>query len=474
MSKRARRGTSVQKTLQSIATPVFVVNDRRAVTFFNSGCEELTGWSAADLLGQTCDYTGDSNPASTASLTSTLCPPPEAFLGEPTSVPAYVLHRDGRSTPRLVHYFPLSDAEGAVVAVLGVIAPLPPPRSAPEATPAQLLHAELAAQRAFLRMRYGLKSVVARTPEMLRAMQQVQLARGGMSPAVLCGERGAGKEHLARVIHTESETRARSFVPLDCRTLPEFELRQTLRRLFSLDPEDRRSDAGTPQSLQPGTLFLQHVESLPRDLQEFVAKELAGDSPQRPVRILAGTSTRLEDAVANETFRSDLYFRLTALRVEIPPLRARVEEIALLAQAFLEELNRGAETQRGGFSEEVLRQFREYRWPGNLDELAAVVAEARDASAGPTVQAQDLPFRFRTGRDAQAMGTASLARATPLDAYLEQIEKAEIERALEQVKYNRTRAADLLGMPRPKLYRRMEALGISDGEGHGADGGDHE
>lgn len=464
MPKRPRRGASIQKTLQSAASPAFALSARRTVTFFNAGCEALTGWPAAEIVGETCDYAGDPNPANVASVTTVLCPPAEVLEGREAAVPAYVIRRDGGTSPRMIHFFPLLDSEGAVTGVLGLMLPLPKPNGPSEATPAQLLHAELAAQRALLRARFGLKTVVARCPPMLRVVQQLELARSGMSPVLLRGERGSGKEHLARVIHTESETRNRSFVPLDCRTLPEFELRQTLRRLFSQDPDDRRTEPSLPTSFQPGTLFLQHVEALPRDLQEFVAKELAGDAPRFAVRVLAGTTADLADSVAAESFREDLFYRLTALKIDVPPLRDRVDEIPLLAQSFLEEQNRGAARQKSGFSDEVLRQFCEYRWPGNLQELAVVVAEAWTAAAAALIQPADLPFRFRTGRDAQEAGPAVHPRTMPLEDYLAAVERDEIERVLEMVRHNRKRAADLLGMTRPKLYRRMEALGVDQGD----------
>jgi DNA-binding NtrC family response regulator len=464
MRKRGRRGASIQKTIQSAATPVFALNERRLLTLFNAGCEALTGWTAEDVLGEQCDYAGDDNPSHVTAVTTALCPPPEVFSGGVTaSVPAEILHRDGHSLAKQIHFVPLRDAEGHVLSVVGLITERDLVNVV-EAPLSQRMHAEVAALRNALRTRYGVKSVVARTPAMLRVLQQVDLARRGMSPALLRGERGVGKEHLARVIHTESETRNRSFVPLDCRTLPEFEVRQTLRRLFSRDPDDRRPESTLSTALQPGTLFLQHVEALSRDLQEFVAKELAGDSPRISVRILAGTQVDLAAAVEKESFREDLYFRLTALEIAVPPLRERIDEIPLLAQVFLEERNRGAELQRSGLSEDVLRQFAEYRWPGNLDELAAVVGEAWAVAANPQIQAADLPFRFRTGRDAQDSTSDDAVRVMPLEEFLAAAERDEIQRVLELCRHNRSRAAALLGMNRPKLYRRMEALGLVSGD----------
>lgn len=467
MAKRSRRSAAVLKTLQSSASPLFLLSDRRVVTFFNAGCEALTGWASADVVGRKCDYLAEPDSSGIDAIPATLCPPPEVFAGEAASVPAYLVHRDGRSFPRMIHFTPLfEESEGVsrVAAVLGVIGAIAAPRPSAPPTLAQKLHAELAAERAALRVRFGLKSVIARSESMLRVLRQVALAKDSHAPALLRGEPGVGREHLARVIHSESEARHRCFVPLECASLPAFELKQTLRRLFSHDPDDLR-DASPTSSLLPGTLYLKDVERLPRDLQEFLVQQLSkGDATRSALRVLAGTAADLAAAVAGETVRSDLFHLLTPLEIVIPPLRQRVEEIPLLAQALLEERNRGAERQRGGFSDEVLRQFREYRWPGNVAELAAVVGEAWEAAAGSIIQPGDLPFRFRTGRDAQQAGPAAAPRAAPLEQYLEAVEKEQIERTLSQVRNNKSRAAELLGMPRPKLYRRMEALGIVDHE----------
>ncbi len=459
MSPRPRRSASIEKLLGPTETPAFVVTARRAIAWFNAGCERLTGWPAGEAVGTRCDYAEPLDPSDVGSVAAALCPPPEAFAGSPACVAAHVVHRDGRSFARRVHYFPLLNDEGKTGSVLGVITPLGGPKPAVTATASQRLHAELAAMRHDLRQRFGLRTIVARAPAMLRALRQAQLARTATAPVLLRGEPGTGREHLARAIHFESELRPKSFVPLDCRRLPAFELKQALRRLVSRDSDDR-DPATLPPFLQPGTVYLKDVDALPRDVQELLATALKGDPP--PVRVMASTSADLQDAVRRESFLPDLYFALTPIEIVLPALRERRDDLPLLAQAFLEEANRGAERQLGGFSEDVVRQFAEYNWPGNLDELHAVAREARERAAGPLIQPADLPFRFRAGQDAQSLGPAFAAAPTPLELQLEQFERERIEAALELVRHNKSRAAELLGMPRPKLYRRMESLGIRD------------
>jgi transcriptional regulator with PAS, ATPase and Fis domain len=176
----------------------------------------------------------------------------------------------------------------------------------------------------------------------------------------------------------------------------------------------------------------------------------------------------LESLVESDAMRADFFYRISPLRISLPPLRKRPEDFPLLAQAVLERLNVGAEIQLEGFSPEVWKEFREYNWPGNLDELSTVIEEARAACRGVLIGREDLPFRFRMGRDGQSVGPRHEPQARPLEPYLEQIERELIEQTLEQTRYNKKKTADLLGLTRAKLYRRMEALGIADREEDGS------
>ena len=181
-----------------------------------------------------------------------------------------------------------------------------------------------------------------------------------------------------------------------------------------------------------------------------------------PVRVLAGSSRPLGPLVEADLFSRELYFALTSLVVELPPLRERMEDLEPLTQHFVEEQNRNGPVQLGGLTDDVWRQFRRYNWPGNVAELRQVIAESRDACTGPMVRPEHLPFRFRTGVTAQTMEPAQRPKIMPLDQLLEQVEREQIEQALIECRDNKAKAAELLGITRPRLYRRMEVLGIVD------------
>jgi DNA-binding NtrC family response regulator len=458
MKKRSRRKADLEATLAASDTPAFQLDEKRRLRFFNAGCERLTGWSAEDMLGLTCDYASASDPDSAATLANSLCPPPEVFEGRPTRVPVFLIDRQGSSHARLIDFLPLLDESGHTNAVLGVVIGIDQPTRQVVDSPAQQMHADLASLRQELRQRYGLQSFIARSSAMQRVCRQIELARASTAPLLLCGAEGTGKEHVARLVHLESERRAMSFVPLDCSRLSAIELKRTFRHLF--EPEDGTSSA-LPMT-QPGTLYLSHVESLPRDLQQRLVDEFAKPSP--PVRLIVSTTGDFEAALADEIAQREFHHLVTSLKIELPLLVDRPEDVAPLAQHFLEEANRGSELQIGSFDNQVLTIFAEYTWPGQLTELAEVVGEASAACTATTVSLADLPFRMQAGLEAQAVGPGMTREIQPIEPLLQRIETEHITRALTACRYNKSKAAELLGMTRPRLYRRMQMLKIEDRE----------
>jgi DNA-binding NtrC family response regulator len=460
MAKRPRRKTRLETWLNGVQTPVFLLSAARRVEFFNAGCEAETGWSAEEVLGEVCEYVSEADHTSIDSLTGSLCPPPEVFDGHEVSVPIYLARRDGKSTASLLHFFPLIEDQKRVASVLGVITPITAPAPTVGTSPAVQLHAELTALRITLRQKYGVTTLVCRSESMMRVLEQSRMAIQSNTAVLLQGEPGTGKEHIARLIHYESEAARRSFVPLDCRRSPSYELKRTLGRLFEPDPDE----SSTVPALQAGTLYLVDVDHLPRDFQTQIVKALRPDNSHPPVqlRLIAATTSLLEQAVEEDRILPELYYLLTPLQIQMPALRQRSEDLSMLAQHFLENLNRSDDNQIGGFADDVWEQFQRYNWPGNLNELVTVIEEAREVCTSEMIRVKDLPYRFRTGLDAQSVGPTLAPKPVPLEPLLARIEKEHIERALQQSRQNKSKAAELLGLTRARLYRRMEALGIED------------
>jgi DNA-binding NtrC family response regulator len=461
MKRQSRRKARPEQFIGKTATPVFWVSPDRRIAFFNSACEKLTGWPADEVVGQLCEYVADPRSGSLESLAASLCPPAEAFAGRCVISPAFVACRTGDPQPHSLSFVPLQSDDGTLVGVLGVVTGPGTNSSDTEIDPAHELHAELASIRLGLARRFGTRSLVCRSEAMLRVAGQAAIARGTRAAVLIWGEKGAGKEHLARSIHYESDWHARAFVPLDCKALTTLELSQAIGRLFAPSREEEYFDS--PAALRPGTLFLTHVECLPRDVQKTVVEGVRTQSAEEaPLRLIASTTVAPTALETDERIRPDFYHLLTHLCIAVPPLRCRMEDLSPLAQHLLEELNRGESRQFNGFGEDVWERFADYSWPGNVDELSAVIRAARAECNEPLIRAKDLPFRFRTGLDSQSVGPPPRPQVVQLEPFLAQVERAHIEHALKECDNNKSKTADLLGLTRPRLCRRMKVLGIFD------------
>jgi len=297
---------------------------------------------------------------------------------------------------------------------------------------------------------------------MRRVLAQLELAQSSRAAVLITGAPGTGKEHLARVIHLGGPGRANWFVPLDCRRLGAEELDRVWNRLLdSLRPE-RGAAAGSPQ---PGTVLLSDVELVPRDLQErLVALFSAGEKSRPAPRLLSASCLAPNELASHNNVRPDFYALISPLAIELPPLEERPDDLPVLAQHFLEELNRQEAKQVGGFDEQVWTLFARYHWPGNLDELAAVVREARGHAADSLVRPHDLPYRFQTALAAQELPPPNEPPPMLLDPLLAKVETRLIALALARSRNNKSKAAELLGINRARLLRRIEQLKIGSGE----------
>ncbi|MCA9040584.1 MAG: sigma 54-interacting transcriptional regulator [Planctomycetaceae bacterium] len=455
----AKRSRNWDTLVTGSHTPSFVLNAQRQLLLFNQGCEELFGWTAKDLLNRECRYVTEPDASQPESVTSILAPPEEVWQGESVAVPTFIRHRTSNEKPqsKLIRFTPLLDEEGVCQAVWGNISELTTTNRPERARLSHTIHTELAAIRISLRQKYGLDRLIAKSPAMNCVLEQVQLAIGKQQPVCLIGERGTGKQHLASAIHHAHNPQSHAFVPLRCHNLTDFQLDEELRELFAASGDEQ-----LPAGLQPGTLYLEEVEHLPRELQEWLVAQYKHSSSLKALpRLIVGVREKLEQLREAETITADFYYLLAPLQIPLPPLRERDADLPLLAQYFLEECNRLFELdqQITSFHANVWQQLKLYHWPGNLDELAATVREAYANCLSSEIELEDLPFSFRAGRDAQQL-TEPLKQQEPLDVALKRIERELIEETLIDCRQNKTNAAKRLGLTRAKLYRRMENLGI--------------
>lgn len=452
-----------ETAINAVDSPVFLIDAQRRIVFMNSGCELLTGWELSEVIGHVCEFRSSGDAASIDALTGTLCPPQETLDGEARNVARYFAHRvKGQTATRMVHFYPLG-TEDRTDFVIGIVTAVD---QAPQQVDTKIVtqvHAELAALRHSLRQQYGSDSILSSNVAMARVIEQVNAARRSRVAVHVCGEKGTGKEHIARAIHYPSDLGQQAFVPIQCRTLPARELHEAIRRLVEADWGERLPIA----ALQPGCIFLDDVDALPRDVQQRLVDFIhspPGAAFRSSVRLISASHDDLSEARNQEQLTDEFYFLITSLQIRLPPLRDRMDDLAVLSQHFLEQHNHDRSRQASGFSAEVWSQFEEYNWPGNLDELNEVIYEALHQSDGPVIRADHLPLRLRTGLDAQRLGPLQDGPLEALEPLLERVEREQIQRALEQTRGNRTKAARLLKITRPALYRRMEVHGLTNSE----------
>ena len=238
-----------------------------------------------------------------------------------------------------------------------------------------------------------------------------------------------------------------------CATLPAEVLRSTIASLIT-----RHS---RPENNARVTLLLSDVHQLPIEVQPDVVRWLA--ALPKNIRFMATANEPLESHVERGAVSANLALALSTLVIELPPLAARREDIPLLAQMLLEDINGQGQKQLRGFTPEALDRLAAYDWPGQIDELAGAVRGACSAADGFEVGPADLPKQLQLAADA-----ARIQRKQPdvinLENFLAGVETEIIQRALREAKGNKSKAARLLGLTRPKLYRRMVQLGLESSE----------
>jgi two-component system response regulator PilR (NtrC family) len=325
------------------------------------------------------------------------------------------------------------------------------------------------------------------------AMQQlrVMIARlaNSMAPVTIHGESGSGKELAARAIHEASSRRLQPFVPVNCGAIPETLMEAEFfgYKKGAFTGADRDRD-GFFQAAAGGTLFLDEVAELPLAMQVKLLRAIqerrvrkVGASNEEPVdvRIVSATHQDLAALVANGRFRQDLYYRLNVIDVRVPPLRDRLEDVPRLAATILQRIAERTGAAAARLSPAAIAALQAYRFPGNVRELENILERAVALAQDDVLMADDLVLpgsEVDLAIDAEpvpaddAGPVASEAPAaqfsvvdgvpTSLPSYLDSLEREAIRRALERTRYNRTAAAQLLGITFRQLRYRMQRLAI--------------
>jgi DNA-binding NtrC family response regulator len=318
-----------------------------------------------------------------------------------------------------------------------------------------------------IRSKQGFGNIIGRAPEMEKLYRIIAKAAQSSHPVLILGESGTGKEMVARSIHFSGPHHEKPFIPVDCGslvpTLIESELFGYVKGAFT---GANHSKDGLMAIAEGGTIFLDEVGELPVDLQAKLLRAIqekeirpVGSTRRVPinVRILAATNRDLEQAVAQGTFRRDLYFRLNVLSLRIPALRERRQDIPILAQHFLDRFNRDSDQDKE-LSDEALKAMLAYDWPGNVRELENCLERACAFTTGAVLYARDLPGAVTSTRDSGLGCESTAAKIIPMT----ELEKQTILKTIEQLNGDKLMAARLLGIGKTTLYRKLKEYAIQE------------
>jgi DNA-binding NtrC family response regulator len=316
---------------------------------------------------------------------------------------------------------------------------------------------------------YGFENIVARSEAMKEVLALVSRIAGSTASVLITGESGTGKELIARAIHYNSPRARGPFVAVNLAAVPETLIESELFGHKKGAFTDARADrAGLFAEADGGTIFLDEIGELAlplqakllRVLQEHELRPLGATKTQRvDVRVLAATNRNLEGMLAEGSFREDLYYRLNVIQLDLPPLRARPEDVLPLAEHFLAQV--GARMQpprRLKLAVDAQQILLAYSWPGNVRELHNVLERGVALSQGDSIGADDLPNHVREKKPADFLQVALARRMS-----LAELEREYIERVLDDEGGNKTRAAQRLGLDRKTLYRKLEEYAKASG-----------
>lgn len=329
--------------------------------------------------------------------------------------------------------------------------------------------------------------IVGQSAATVKLKQDIIKVSRSQAPVLIVGESGSGKELVARAIHTHSSRKDQPFIGVNCGAIPkelvESELFGHMKGSFTGAHQDKQ---GLFQAANGGTLLLDEIADLPLDMQVKLLRVIQekrirpiGSQEEIPidVRILSATHKNLSSAITNNSFRSDLYYRINVIEIPVPPLRARKDDIDSISLSILNKISRQNNDEAKEISEQAIKTLQQYTFPGNVRELENILERACALSDSTIIEPNDLLFpEFPSNHDEPSpLATPSTPAITTndptttpdynpeqqnIDEYLESIEKEILLTALEDHRWNRTAAAKHLGITFRSLRYRLKKLGI--------------
>jgi PAS domain S-box-containing protein len=447
--KASDRGALTEAIFESISDGVFTVDPEWRITSFNRAAEEITGVPRKEAIGRRCSDVFRSSMCGAACALQQTLKTGKAIIGKS----GYIINADGDRIPISISTAVLRDAKGRLAGGAETFRDL----------------SEVEALRRELEGKFQIGDLSSRSPLMQRVFEVLPAVAASPSTVLILGETGTGKELVARTIHSLSPRNEGPFIAVNCGALPDTLLESELfgykAGAFTGANKDK---PGRFALARGGTIFLDEIGEvspalqvrLLRVLQERTYEPLgATRSESTDARIMAATNKDLAEQVRRGVFREDLYYRVNVVRIELPPLRRRKEDIPLLVEQFIVRFNRLQRKSVPGITAEALSLLMAHDWPGNIRELENAVERAFILCQEGSIGIEHLPQELR------APGMAGVD--SDMRSAHDILDAQAIRTALERNAFNRLAAAKELGIHKTTLYRKMKKLGIARPEQDG-------
>ena len=432
--------------LNSIADGVFTTDHEGKITFINKAAEEITGFSSKEALGHFCfDIFRADICQSRCALKETLKTKKEII-----DLPATILKKGGQKVPISISTAVLRNEKGQIIGGVETFRDL----STIEELKKELFQ------------KYTLGDIISKNYLIHDIFNILPNIAESDSTVLIQGASGTGKELFAKAIHNLSRRKEKPFIKVNCGALPdtllESELFGYVKGAFT---DAKKNKPGRFALANGGTIFLDEVSDMSpslqvkllRVLQEKEFEPLGATSPRKTdVRVIAATNQDLSKLISEGKFRDDLFYRLNVVKIDLPPLSQRREDIPLLIDAFIQKFNAKMGKQITGMSDEALRLLLKYDYPGNVRELENIIEHAFVLCRGERIDFDCLPKEITEGQKGD-YPSMPLQEETPF----EKAETEVIEKILKKYDGNRIKTAQELGIDRTTLWRKIKKYGLN-------------
>ncbi|MCB0730034.1 MAG: sigma 54-interacting transcriptional regulator [Ignavibacteriae bacterium] len=429
--------------LDSIVEGVFTVDENLKITYFNHAAEKITGVPKEEAIGRYCFEALRSN------ICEKSCPVSESLkTGKSTiNLQVNILRPDGKQLPVSINASVLKDENGKVIGGVETFRDL----------------STIEALRKEIKKKYTFEDIISKNHKVLQIFSILPNIAESDSTVLIQGPSGSGKELFARAIHNLSFRKEKPFVAINCGALPDNLLESELFGYVKGAFTDAKKDKpGRFELAKGGTIFLDEVESLSpatqvkllRVLQEKEFEPLGSVAPIKAnVRVISATKDNLADLIRENKFRDDLYFRLNIMKIELPPLVERRDDIPLLVNSFIDKFNHRMGKFITSISNDVLNILMKHNYPGNVRELENIIEHAMVMCQNEEIQVEHLPIEFLS------QDFISHSPKTPEEP-LQKTECQAILEVLQRHDWNKNEVAEELRIHRSTLWRKMKKYGL--------------